>query len=59
MGQSLYLPALVIIVGFAAALFFARPQQNRVWERDAGAARGAGAHPAPAERQREATAADT
>jgi MFS family permease len=59
MGQSLYLPAIVIIVGFAAALFFARPQQNRAWERDAGAARGPGTHPAPADRQREATVADT
>ncbi|OUM41731.1 DHA2 family efflux MFS transporter permease subunit [Arthrobacter sedimenti] len=59
MGQSLYLPASVIIVGFAAALFFARPQQNRAWERDAGAVRGPGAHPASSDRQREATAADS
>ncbi len=37
MGQSLYLPAVVVLIGFAAALFFAKPQQNRVWEGDAGA----------------------
>ncbi|MEC5198585.1 EmrB/QacA subfamily drug resistance transporter [Arthrobacter sp. PL16] len=40
MGQSLYLPAIVILVGFAAALFFAKPQQNRVWQGDAGAVGG-------------------
>ncbi|WP_104167828.1 DHA2 family efflux MFS transporter permease subunit [Arthrobacter sp. SX1312] len=38
MGQSLYLPAGVIIIGFLAALFFARPQRNTQWSRDAAAA---------------------
>lgn len=36
MGQSLYLPATVVIIGFLAALFFAKPQQNRIWEQDTG-----------------------
>ena len=57
MGQSLYLPATVIILGFAAALFFARPQQNRVWDGDAGAAGPAA--DASGHRPREATRADS
>jgi hypothetical protein len=31
MGQALYLPATVILIGLAAALFYARPQQGTVW----------------------------
>ena len=55
MGQSLYLPAGVIIIGFLAALFFARPQPNNQWSRDAGAAGSAksarGARPATGPRE--------
>ena len=38
MGQALYLPATVVIIGFGAALFFAKPQQTTAWADDAGAA---------------------
>ncbi|MHA7261568.1 DHA2 family efflux MFS transporter permease subunit [Arthrobacter sp. TMN-37] len=43
MGQALYLPAAVILIGLGAALFFARPQQNTAWagENDAAPHRSA------------------
>ena len=31
MGQALYLPATVILIGLGAALFFAKPQQGNAW----------------------------
>jgi MFS family permease len=34
MGQALYLPATVILVGLGAALFFAKPQQGSAWARE-------------------------
>ncbi|MBG6215885.1 EmrB/QacA subfamily drug resistance transporter [Arthrobacter sp. CAN_A6] len=34
MGQSLYLPAAVVLIGFAAALFFAKPERNNAWAAD-------------------------
>ncbi|TDK25307.1 DHA2 family efflux MFS transporter permease subunit [Arthrobacter crusticola] len=35
MGQALYLPATVILIGLAAALFYARPHQGTVWTGEA------------------------
>ncbi|KNC18365.1 multidrug MFS transporter [Arthrobacter sp. RIT-PI-e] len=51
MGQALYLPATVVIIGFGAALFFAKPQHTTAWADDAGAtghspAGGSAAEPA-------------
>ena len=44
MGQSMLLPASVILLGAAVALFFAKPQPMQGWDRAPGAAaRGAGA----------------
>lgn len=37
MGQSLYLPGAVIVIGFLAALFFAKPEGSRVWNTDSAA----------------------
>ena len=34
MGQSLLLPACVVVVGLVAALFFARPEQIQPWNAD-------------------------
>lgn len=34
MGQSLLLPACVVVVGLIAALFFARPEQRQPWNAD-------------------------
>ncbi len=58
MGQALYLPAVVILLGLAAALFFARPQKNTAWSGDAGAA-SARKDDGPADRRRETTPADS
>jgi MFS family permease len=44
MGQALYLPAAVILIGLGAALFFAKPQQGNAWTREN--ATGAPAEPA-------------
>ncbi len=59
MGQSLYLPAIVLVLGCAAALFFARPQQNTLWALDAGTAGPARTQEAAAGRQELSTPADT
>lgn len=36
MGQSLLLPATVVVIGLVAALFFARPEQHQPWSADVG-----------------------
>ncbi len=41
MGQSLYLPAAVVLIGFVAALFFAKPERNNAWAADHAAAKAA------------------
>ncbi len=56
MGQSLYLPAIVVIVGFGAALFFAKPQHNNAWSHNAASA---GHDDADAAARKESTPAET
>lgn len=34
MGQSLLLPATVVVIGLAAACFFARPELRQAWSPD-------------------------
>lgn len=34
MGQSLLLPATVVVIGLVAAMFFARPEQHQTWTSD-------------------------
>ena len=50
MGQSIMLPAAVILLGAAVALFFAKPKAVDGWGAGAGASRRPGKRPEDASR---------